>query len=145
MLRWRALRGLGIFLLVMIIVVSRHLPPLDHTPPTSPSLLWNELPAQRRDVLASCHTDFGPRLVADRDGHVCDVLDLSPRTGCCREENRGGKHNCSTCRNDGCCSVYEYCVSCCLAPDHRSLVETALDVAPHKQVHPFPTILLSLL
>lgn len=38
--------------------------------------------------------------------------------GCCKPDTEGTKHySCETCHNNGCCAIYEHCISCCLQPD----------------------------
>jgi len=47
-------------------------------------------------------------------GYVCPRRDVSSR-GCCDESS--GQFNCSSCKANACCMVYEHCVACCLTPD----------------------------
>jgi len=65
------------------------------------------------------NTIQGKSLLTDSFGSVClrkDVL----ANGCCNPTKRLGKLDCKTCRLDlGCCSSFEYCVSCCLAQRHH--------------------------
>ena len=51
-------------------------------------------------------------------GYVCLRADLYSTTGCCRTSGpKTQRYSCETCNDHGCCSIYEYCVSCCLHPD----------------------------
>lgn len=65
-------------------------------------------------------------LIVDDRGFVCARKDVLP-TGCCKfhiEKNKNNdelnttmkikNNSCDTCTSQGCCEVYEYCVSCCL-------------------------------
>ena len=44
--------------------------------------------------------------------------------GCCdQSESDVQQFVCDSCINNGCCSVYEHCVSCCLQPEKVNLKE----------------------
>lgn len=59
----------------------------------------------------------GKVLIVDDRGFVCQRTDLQS-SGCCDLDAVGSKlHSCETCNLSGCCTIYEYCVSCCLNPD----------------------------
>lgn len=59
----------------------------------------------------------GKILIVDDRGFVCQRSDLQS-TGCCDLDAANTKlHSCETCNLSGCCTIYEYCVSCCLNPD----------------------------
>lgn len=65
------------------------------------------------------NTKAGRWLSADERGMVCKREDLDPLTGCC---SRGEQNSCNTClEEDGCCAELEYCISCCMRPDHTKL------------------------
>lgn len=49
--------------------------------------------------------------VADDAGKVCTWEERDPWTGCCEG---GEQHICERCTKQGCCDVFEQCVSCCL-------------------------------
>ncbi|XP_024873346.1 UPF0454 protein C12orf49 homolog [Temnothorax curvispinosus] len=73
----------------------------------------------------------GRGLIVDDRGVVClrhEVLS----NGCCTIEQiqtskneeslsmaRRERYSCKTCNPQGCCTIYEYCVSCCLHPDKQ--------------------------
>ncbi|XP_050690033.1 SREBP regulating gene protein-like [Eriocheir sinensis] len=68
----------------------------------------------------------GKVLLADDQGYVCHRVDRLS-TGCCNvavESTR--RYACDTCNTHGCCAIYEYCVSCCLHPDKKSLLKKVL-------------------
>jgi len=49
-------------------------------------------------------------------GYICERKDLLVN-GCCNVNVPSTKlYSCDSCLPNGCCSVYEYCVSCCLQP-----------------------------
>ena len=48
-------------------------------------------------------------------------------SGCCNTEvETTHRYTCDTCNSHGCCAIYEYCVSCCLQPDKKSLLKKVL-------------------
>ncbi|KAK0174655.1 hypothetical protein PV327_010405 [Microctonus hyperodae] len=72
----------------------------------------------------------GKSLIVDERGYVCARQDVLPM-GCCKEhqditsENndktivKRERYSCETCNAQGCCAIYEYCVSCCLHPGRQ--------------------------
>lgn len=63
----------------------------------------------------------------DEHGLVCSRHEVLPN-GCCRIEQtqqnkeraavtKRERYSCKTCNLQGCCTIYEYCVSCCLNPN----------------------------
>jgi len=70
-------------------------------------------------------------LIVDDRGVVCSRHEVLSN-GCCATEQRQTPKNealsmarkekycCKTCNPQGCCTIYEYCVSCCLHPDKVS-------------------------
>lgn len=68
------------------------------------------------------NTIQGPHLITDSRGHVCSMAEIDVATNCCTNEKQ--LYSCATCNNEQhCCTVYEYCVSCCLAPSNRELLK----------------------
>ncbi|KAF4016612.1 hypothetical protein G4228_008271 [Cervus hanglu yarkandensis] len=71
----------------------------------------------------------GKHLITDELGYVCERRDLLVN-GCCNVNAPGTKqHCCDGCLPNGCCSAYEYCVSCCLQPSKQLLLERFLNRA----------------
>ncbi|XP_043924190.1 SREBP regulating gene protein isoform X2 [Protopterus annectens] len=71
----------------------------------------------------------GKLLITDEMGYVCERADLQVN-GCCTVNVLSSKqYSCNSCLPNGCCSVYEYCVSCCLQPDKQPLLEHFLNRA----------------
>ncbi|XP_011861630.1 PREDICTED: UPF0454 protein C12orf49 homolog isoform X2 [Vollenhovia emeryi] len=73
----------------------------------------------------------GRGLIVDDHGVVCSRHEVLAN-GCCTIEQRQTPKNeeslfmgrresysCKTCNSQGCCTIYEYCVSCCLHPDKQ--------------------------
>jgi len=62
-------------------------------------------------------------------GYVCSRQNVM-RNGCCQPETEGTRrHSCDTCRDNGCCSIYEFCISCCLQPDKKQVLQDVLGKA----------------
>ena len=64
----------------------------------------------------------------DEKGYICARYEVLPN-GCCNIEveqtamvsssvpsSTKTRFSCETCNPQGCCEIYEYCVSCCLDP-----------------------------
>ncbi|XP_036143859.1 SREBP regulating gene protein [Monomorium pharaonis] len=79
----------------------------------------------------SCRNSVqGKGLIVDDHGVVCSRHEVLSN-GCCTVEQRQSQKNeellsmkrerysCKTCNPQGCCTIYEYCVSCCLHPDKQ--------------------------
>ena len=65
-----------------------------------------------------CKNTVGGRWnLTDSTGRVCGRHDMDFSTGCCPDTSH--QYSCESCmERDGCCSSYEYCVSCCMSPRH---------------------------
>nr|CAG4646456.1 EOG090X0AGU [Macrothrix elegans] len=71
----------------------------------------------------------GKALIADDKGYVCNRANVMTN-GCCKPESEGTKHySCETCHDNGCCSIYEYCISCCLQPEKKEVLQDVLGKA----------------
>lgn len=69
------------------------------------------------DKLNQCRNSIqGKVLIVDDEGYVCPRNQLL-NNGCCKVTAKSIQYNCKTCNDDGCCAVYERCVSCCLNPN----------------------------
>ncbi|KAG5320900.1 CL049 protein, partial [Acromyrmex heyeri] len=79
----------------------------------------------------SCRNSIqGRGLIVDDHGIVCSRHEVQSN-GCCAIEQkqsskneesfmtRRERYSCKTCNSQGCCTIYEYCVSCCLHPDKQ--------------------------
>nr|CAG4648793.1 EOG090X0AGU [Polyphemus pediculus] len=79
---------------------------------------------------SSCRNSVqGKALIADDKGFVCSRQNMMPN-GCCKPDTEGTSHySCETCHNNGCCSIYEYCISCCLQPDKKEVLQDVLGKA----------------
>eukprot|EP01125_Pyxidicula_operculata_P018017 TRINITY_DN637_c0_g1_i1.p1 TRINITY_DN637_c0_g1~~TRINITY_DN637_c0_g1_i1.p1 ORF type:complete len:951 (-),score=409.30 TRINITY_DN637_c0_g1_i1:178-3030(-) len=69
-----------------------------------------------------CKRVYDRQYVIDEKGRVCKWQDVNFKSGCCPlpEESVTGTqaYSCHSC-NYNCCSVYSYCVSCCLNPENE--------------------------
>lgn len=64
----------------------------------------------------------GKVLIVDDRGYVCSRTDILS-SGCCNTDSETTKrYSCETCKDNGCCSIYEYCISCCLHPDKKKFI-----------------------
>lgn len=84
-------------------------------------MIWRENSINNgtnEDGSNSCRNSIqGKTLIVDDEGYVCSRNNLL-NNGCCDSNENVVQYNCDTCDNqEGCCSVYESCVSCCLNPD----------------------------
>ncbi|XP_015782227.1 UPF0454 protein C12orf49 homolog [Tetranychus urticae] len=65
----------------------------------------------------------GKVLIADDKGYICARHDLTSG-GCCPTSNPTTKrYSCETCNSSGCCAIFEYCISCCMEPDKKPLLQ----------------------
>jgi len=73
-------------------------------------------------VEAECRRTIDRNYVADERGRVCTWKTVDYRTGCCPvpeiESSPLIEYSCHFCFQN-CCSVYAYCVSCCLNPSNQ--------------------------
>lgn len=104
---------------------------------------------------SSCRNSVQGRvwLVDDR-GLVCLRGAVHSASGCCDPADASTKlHSCATCGRGGgdndnsggdaephCCSGYEHCVSCCMNPDKRVLLERVIAAATGRQRAVFATV-----
>ncbi|KAK6625623.1 hypothetical protein RUM43_005922 [Polyplax serrata] len=98
----------------------------------SNSFLWHsEIDGNQTDLkIISCRNSVqGKVLIVDDKGYVCSRSDLMP-SGCCNTRSGNTKRfTCDTCKENGCCSIYEYCISCCLHPDKKQVLQNVLGKA----------------
>ncbi|XP_013164598.1 PREDICTED: UPF0454 protein C12orf49 homolog [Papilio xuthus] len=68
----------------------------------------------------------GKSVVVDDRGYVCQRSDIL-KNGCCNPEvETTTRYSCKSCKDNNCCVIYEYCVSCCLDPSKRDMLELVL-------------------
>ncbi|KAJ8948430.1 hypothetical protein NQ318_007953 [Aromia moschata] len=71
----------------------------------------------------------GKVLIADDRGFTCPRHEVL-LTGCCNDDSTAViQYSCETCKPNNCCAIYEYCISCCLHPDKKDVLETVLGKA----------------
>ncbi|XP_072026615.1 SREBP regulating gene protein-like [Amphiura filiformis] len=80
--------------------------------------------------ITTCRNSVQGRvLLVDEKGYVCKRNSVLA-SGCCDSEAEGSKqHSCDGCLGNGCCGIYEYCVSCCLQPDKEIVLQGVLGKA----------------
>lgn len=75
------------------------------------------------------NSEQGRVLLADEKGYICKRQNIL-ESGCCDPEAEGSKqHTCDDCLSNGCCGIYEHCVSCCLHPDKEIVLQGVLGKA----------------
>lgn len=76
----------------------------------------------------------GKQLLTDDRGFVCNRIHLLAN-GCCDVEiPQTQYYTCRSCNaSNHCCDIYEYCVSCCLHPGKRPILESALEFIKDRQ------------
>lgn len=71
----------------------------------------------------------GKRLITDDRGYICQRQDILS-SGCCDLDLTATKrYSCETCKDNHCCSIYEHCISCCLNPEKKPLLQTVIGKA----------------
>ncbi|ENN77923.1 SREBP regulating gene protein [Dendroctonus ponderosae] len=94
--------------------------------------IWRTLQEHNstNDVAATCRNSVQGRvLMVDDRGFLCTRSELLS-SGCCNSELQTViQYTCETCNPKQCCGIYEYCVSCCLHPDKKELLEAILKKA----------------
>ena len=56
-------------------------------------------------------------IVVTFPGYVCERKEVKVG-GCCDVDAASTqRYMCSSCQNNGCCTTYEHCVSCCMQPE----------------------------
>lgn len=46
--------------------------------------------------------------------------------GCCQLKHSPKRYSCETCNQLNCCEIIEFCISCCLEPNQKSLLQKVL-------------------
>ncbi|CAH1978268.1 unnamed protein product [Acanthoscelides obtectus] len=71
----------------------------------------------------------GKVLIVDDRGYICPRNEVL-LNGCCNNAaSNVYQYSCDTCKPNNCCAIYEYCISCCLHPDKREVLENVLGKA----------------
>eukprot|EP00118_Oscarella_pearsei_P010594 m.65954 g.65954 ORF g.65954 m.65954 type:complete len:197 (+) comp35349_c0_seq4:162-752(+) len=85
---------------------------------------WHSL-VNLSSVLTTCRNSVqGRHLITDELGYACKYRDVKPN-GCCNVNRFSTQRfTCSDCLDNGCCRVYEHCISCCLHPDKQPLLRS---------------------
>ncbi|EEB14029.1 conserved hypothetical protein [Pediculus humanus corporis] len=93
------------------------------------SFLWhseNDVNLTNSKMVTCRNSVQGKVLIVDDRGYVCSRSDLLS-SGCCNTGSENTKKfACDTCKDNGCCSIYEYCISCCLHPDKKGVLQNVL-------------------
>lgn len=76
------------------------------------------------------NTVIGNHFISDSRGYTCRIEDVDHVTRCCSTQPKPSttRYSCKSCdKKFGCCSVYEHCVSCCMAPERRQELRETFD------------------
>ncbi|CAG9865366.1 unnamed protein product [Phyllotreta striolata] len=89
--------------------------------------VWRSLQQHNASDDDGCRNSVqGKLLIADDRGYLCPRAELL-RNGCCNSLGPGvAQYDCDTCRPNNCCTIYEHCISCCLQPDKKEVLESVL-------------------
>ncbi|XP_018322182.1 UPF0454 protein C12orf49 homolog [Agrilus planipennis] len=103
-------------------------PPVRRTQP----FIWRTLQEHNssNDGEIYCRNSVqGKVLIVDDRGFVCPRIEILSN-GCCNEiSSTVTQYSCETCKHNNCCAIYEYCISCCLHPDKKDMLESVLGKA----------------
>ncbi|XP_065160812.1 SREBP regulating gene protein [Atheta coriaria] len=97
----------------------------------SQPFVWRTLQQHNAsDIDLLCRNSVqGKVLIVDDRGYVCPRHDILPN-GCCNDDlSTSVQYSCETCKNNNCCAIYEYCISCCLHPNKKNMLENVLGKA----------------
>jgi len=92
-----------------------------------PNAFSQQAPQREKKKFGCEHTNQGKVFITDDRGYTCKWKDLEPVSSCCKELEETSldamqRYSCDTCNSTTlCCSVYEFCVSCCMDPNITSL------------------------
>lgn len=78
--------------------------------------------APKTTVTLCRSTIVGNRYITDSRGYTCKFENLDRMSHCCstQTQTKPMRYACKTCDTKlACCSVYEHCVACCMAPERR--------------------------
>ncbi|XP_039753502.1 SREBP regulating gene protein [Pararge aegeria] len=89
--------------------------------------VWRTLQEHNETNDSMCRNSVqGKSLLVDDQGYVCERADMA-KNGCCTiDAEHTQRYSCLSCHENSCCVIYEYCVSCCLDPSKRSMLEVVL-------------------
>jgi len=101
---------------------------------------WHQNEAEEMEIDANetalgftCRNSVqGKLLIADDRGYICSRSEVLAN-GCCNVDN-AQRYNCDTCKENGCCAIYENCISCCLDPQKKTLLQELLEKVERSSV-----------
>ncbi|XP_072949138.1 SREBP regulating gene protein [Epargyreus clarus] len=87
--------------------------------------VWRTL-QEHNDTNEMCRNSLqGKSFIVDDKGYVCQRSDIT-KNGCCNTDTEYQRYSCKTCKPNHCCKIFEFCVSCCLDPSKRNMLEIVL-------------------
>ncbi|XP_047533404.1 SREBP regulating gene protein [Vanessa atalanta] len=89
--------------------------------------VWRTLQEHNETNEIACRNSLqGKSVLVDDRGYICQREDLA-KNGCCNIESENTKrYSCKSCNESSCCIMFEYCVSCCIDPTKRSMLQIVL-------------------
>ncbi|CAG0892750.1 unnamed protein product [Darwinula stevensoni] len=86
-----------------------------------------------RQVSEPCDRLVLPRVFLLPRGYTCARHEVLP-SGCCNAElATTRRYVCESCGTNHCCAIYEFCISCCLHPSQKSLLQSLLTKGSERQ------------
>ncbi|XP_019880846.1 SREBP regulating gene protein [Aethina tumida] len=99
--------------------------------------IWRTLQQHNstNEVEVNCRNSVqGKVLIVDDRGYVCPRQEVL-LNGCCNDASLSfNQYSCETCKSNNCCAIYEFCISCCLHPDKKDVLESVLGKAEQTNV-----------
>lgn len=80
-----------------------------------------------------CKSVVGRKYNVDDNGFVCSIDYMDRNTKCCKDQRE--RYTCTTCNLYNCCSIYEMCVSCCMNPKNKEVVESDWNAKKNEQLY----------
>lgn len=144
--RWVLAVIFGCSLLYFIVSIYKQADSIDtHFPTVNPRKIplatidWQ--PKFNGTSIKTCRNSVQGRLtITDERGYTCKRENVLVG-GCCDTSVPSTRQFiCDSCLSNGCCSVYEDCVSCCLQPEKQPLLRKILNKATDSFQHLFASV-----
>lgn len=115
--------GCVIGLIIVIVTKKNIIQPI--SPLKLSKFIWLDL--NNVTHLTKCRNSRqGPHLIADEKGQLCKMTEVSSNGCCSHHGNSTEQFVCASCQVNRCCRVFEHCVSCCLQPRKKFVLEKVL-------------------
>lgn len=101
--------------------------------PKEPPKFEEILTFNNTDPSKPCKSVMGRKYNVDDNGHVCSIDHTDRGTRCCKDQRE--RYICTTCNLYNCCSIYEMCVSCCMNPKNKEIVDSDWNSKKNEQLY----------